>query len=365
MGILYADSSCPEMDMEYRINGCGIRCISPEKMAQLFPDGKYPLAGETLFDNRKEATDRISLCETSFLVSAVHSHNSLFYKKIAYIKLIDGKYLILLKKRELLLRIVPAAIAAAAVAVAVIAVTSSGKQVEKEVGIIAPDYQTATEDEHIERAVTSNTRSIMRVILPSGTVDLANNFVDRADEDADLQVFITVNGEEQELLHKPVNIKNGSMQSTTLDFPSLTFEVLPGNYPGRALLSYADGGTEEIDLTIAVVTSTTGSVSISFSNHVTVDLETGDITLLYSQDSDATHDAIVQLIIGSEENAMVIAESGIIPGGAVLKKMTLDPSMQSRLTQGVYSGRLRLNFYNGSDVVTDVNTDIEVTVTVK
>lgn len=106
-----------------------------------------------------------------------------------------------------------------------------------------------------------------------------------------------------------------------------------------------------------------GSMSLIYSDQVSVDLATGKVGLFYQNPSDSTHSIVVQIIIQRGEEQYLVAESGSIDRGFMLTELTMAKDMQ--LSQGVYEGVMKLLFFDpltGERAVVDTNIPVEITV---
>ena len=142
-------------------------------------------------------------------------------------------------------------------------------------------------------------------------------------------------------------------------------ELKPGRYLSWAIFTAPDGTETKLPILVIIRNDYGGSMTIGYSDKVLVDRATGDITMRYDHGQDASHDCILQLILDNGGREYLLAQSGALHPGQTLNKMTLDAAAASRLTTGVYHGRLRVNLYNGESKLTDMNTDIEVEITVQ
>ena len=106
-----------------------------------------------------------------------------------------------------------------------------------------------------------------------------------------------------------------------------------------------------------------GSMSLIYSDQVSVDLATGKVGLFYQNPSESTHSIVVQIIIQRGEDQYLVAESGAIDPGFMLTDLTLSDDLQ--LAPGVYEGLLKLLFFDratGERAVVDTNIPADITV---
>lgn len=106
-----------------------------------------------------------------------------------------------------------------------------------------------------------------------------------------------------------------------------------------------------------------GSVSLTYSASVTVDLEQEKVSVFVENPERSTQDLIIQVLLKESENEeKVIAQSELIPSGYGIDEVDLQ---KDGLAKGEYDGVIRISYYNPDDgEKAMVNTDIPVTVTV-
>ncbi len=107
-----------------------------------------------------------------------------------------------------------------------------------------------------------------------------------------------------------------------------------------------------------------GAVSLTYSNEVTINLDSNEIKLLFQNPSRSTQDVVLQLIVVSGDTEVVIAQSEKLPPGYMLQTMGLLDT--ATLSAGTYAGRFNVLYYNpetGERAI--VNTNIPITITVK
>ncbi len=107
-----------------------------------------------------------------------------------------------------------------------------------------------------------------------------------------------------------------------------------------------------------------GSVTLSFSSGVTVDLSERKAHLYYGHVGESNHDLILQLVIQDT----VIAQTGVIKPGYQVTEVELLSNVQQDilLSPGVYEGKFVLLFYHpetGEKAM--MNSEIPQTITVQ
>ncbi len=104
-----------------------------------------------------------------------------------------------------------------------------------------------------------------------------------------------------------------------------------------------------------------GSVSITYSRDVTVNLEEETAGLYFANPSKSNHDMMLQIVIQNT----VVAQSGKLEPGKQLTELNLIKGIANRLSAGVYEGKFAIFYYHpetGEKSI--VNTEIPVTITV-
>ena len=231
---------------------------------------------------------------------------------------------------------------------------------------------------HSENTSSDNNNQITATItLPQGETkfDGSINSDVAKSENTDLNIYdgkakITVNLYVEDsthlLLQEFVKIEKGILPSVVLDFTKLDFELKPGIYTGTILIEYSDGTSIEKPLDVIIRENSSGSIGVTYSDKVTVDLTTSQIDLKYCV-SDATEDTIVQLVLISNGKEYLLAQSNRIKYSEDLTSLTLLENMKTMLQPGTYYGVLRINFDQSSNTnrVAGLSTDIEVEINVK
>lgn len=108
-----------------------------------------------------------------------------------------------------------------------------------------------------------------------------------------------------------------------------------------------------------------GSVSMIYSLNAEIDLTDSDIDILFKNPSKSNHDVALELYIENNGERVLIAKSGRIPAGNMLRDMDLMPDT-AILSEGIYEGIYKVIYYNPQTgeralVESDI-TDVEVTV---
>ena len=351
-----------DYDSSYKVRKREIACYSKDKMKELFPDGNFPVVGETLPRNKKKEIDTVELGGRSFRISEEDSHSSLLCRTKGYVSDGRGGYIVLLRRNFLILWIL-LGILGVGLALALLLRP-------KESGILPPDYdvpddpnavvETVPEEEEPEDHVT--------VHLPKGDVelDIHSDTGLKAGESGHIEIAFTVDGTEYKLLENAIKVKSdGTYPDLQIDFTKLRVELKTGRYLGWVRFTSADGTVTRLPILIVIRNTYGGSMTIGYSDRVLVDRATGGITMRYDHGKDASHDCILQLILDSGDSEVLLSQSGALHPGQSLSTMTAESGALSRLRSGVYHGRLRINLYNGESKLTDMNTDIEVTITVQ
>lgn len=104
-----------------------------------------------------------------------------------------------------------------------------------------------------------------------------------------------------------------------------------------------------------------GSVDLMFQDKVSIDLSDNAATLYYGNPSQSTQDVLLQIIVQDK----LIAQSGRIVPGNLVKKLDLAEGATDILEPGGYDGKLVLSFYNpDTGEKATLNTEIPVKITV-
>ncbi len=104
-----------------------------------------------------------------------------------------------------------------------------------------------------------------------------------------------------------------------------------------------------------------GSVSLTYSRDVSIDLSDKKASLLFANPSRSNQDAAIQLVIGDN----VIIRSGTLSPGHQVTTLDLSKDAEKQLSAGSYEGKFVVSFYDRqSHEKAMINTEIPVTVTV-
>lgn len=145
-----------------------------------------------------------------------------------------------------------------------------------------------------------------------------------------------------------------------------TFKSAPVVAPDYPLPPEDDKSTEiKNDNTVRNNTEHKNHASIKISREVSIDLNSKVVNFHYQNFNASNKDAVVTLCILKDNNEYAIARTGLIKSGKEIKIMDLfDDSI--KLTQGVYKGRIKIDFYDettGEKAATSTDfDDVEVTV---
>ena len=349
-----------DYDKTYKVKKREVDCYSKKKMKDIFPDGNYHVIGETLPRNKEEEIDRITLADKEFIVSEEDSHSSLFTRTAGYVNNGKGEYIILLRRNFLLLWILLGILAVTAALIILL---------PKDSGILPPDYELVENDPNAVTELDENEpEDHVTVHLPKGDVelDIHSDTGLKPGETGTVKIILTVDGVDYVILEDAITVLgDGTYPDLQIDFTKVHVELRPGRYLGWVIFTAPDGTVTKLPILIMIRNTYGGSVTVEYSMQATVDRATGNITMKYKHGLDASHDCVLQLILDNGGNEYLLSQSGALHPGQTLTAMTLDPDMASQLTSGVYHGRLRVNLYNGEKKTTNMNTDIEVSITVK
>lgn len=104
-----------------------------------------------------------------------------------------------------------------------------------------------------------------------------------------------------------------------------------------------------------------GSVSLSYSKEVTIDISDGTAELYFANPGKSNQDIVLQIVIQGE----VIVQSGTLKPGNQVSSLNLLEGAAKKLAAGGYDGTFMVLYYNpdtGEKAV--VNTEIPITITV-
>lgn len=105
-----------------------------------------------------------------------------------------------------------------------------------------------------------------------------------------------------------------------------------------------------------------GSVNLTYSKQVKIDLHNGIANLLFANPGKSNQDVVLQIII--QDN--VIVQSNLIKPGNQVKKLKLLNGKSELLSEGTYDGKLNVLYYDPKTAEKAiVNTEIPITVTVE
>ena len=108
--------------------------------------------------------------------------------------------------------------------------------------------------------------------------------------------------------------------------------------------------------------STGGSVRLTYSDQVTVDLTDEVASLYFGNPGQSNQNMILRIVIQDT----VIAQSGIIPAGYQVQTLSLISDNAFLLQAGRYSGKFVIYYYDQkTDELATINTEIPITVVVE
>ena len=107
-----------------------------------------------------------------------------------------------------------------------------------------------------------------------------------------------------------------------------------------------------------------GSVSLSYSNVVSIDLSTKEIKMYFKNPTKSTQSMIIQVMLKNNDDYLVIGQTNRIPSGySVYKTQLLDVV---KLEKGGYDGMFNVLYYDEeTEEKAIVNTNIPITIDVK
>lgn len=107
-----------------------------------------------------------------------------------------------------------------------------------------------------------------------------------------------------------------------------------------------------------------GSVSLSYSDKVAIDLSNKEIKLYFKNPTSSTHDMVLELVITQNDKVVVLGKSDLLPVGYAIYKLDLDN--EKVLKHGGYDGKFRVYYYDdNTKEKAIVNTKIPVAIAVE
>lgn len=133
--------------------------------------------------------------------------------------------------------------------------------------------------------------------------------------------------------------------------------------PDFALLE-VDPNAEEMEDDGGEASSTAGggSVVLNYTYDVSVNLSSKKVELYFGLPSRSNRDAVLQLVVGDT----LLAQSGRLPPGYQVSRLTLREDAAKRLKKGGYKGELRVLYYNdetGERAILDTKIEVDIAVT--
>ena len=104
-----------------------------------------------------------------------------------------------------------------------------------------------------------------------------------------------------------------------------------------------------------------GSVSLTYSNEVDIDLSSGKVDLLFANPGRSNQDMVLQIVI----QGRVLLQSGRITPGNQVTELELEQNALEMLSPGGYEGSFLIFYYdltNGEKAM--VNTEVPIIITV-
>ena len=107
-----------------------------------------------------------------------------------------------------------------------------------------------------------------------------------------------------------------------------------------------------------------GAVSLSYSNVVSIDLDSKKAKLYFKNPSKSRENVVLEIVVKQGEKEVVVAKSGVIPTGYAIYEMKLNKN--ARLAKGGYNGLFKVMYYDEDTSEKQiVNTEIDITIDVK
>lgn len=345
-----------------------LRFLSKSSFDEAVENGMtYRIAGKTMLKEADKDEERV-LCfhDQRYCLTAGR-----LTRCVGYIPVGDGQFVEYRQSLLLLLILLLAAMALIGTEVW-IALPKASK------AVLAPDYALAEVDKNQEILEEDTFTHTLAIEIPNGYVSFVNAMLDFENEELrasnaeftekaysgplHVKAYMTTEEAEYLVFDSDQVLNEGMLVDALLDFTILKTELISGLYNGRLILDYGGGQQIESPLVVAIHTRKGGTMDIGFSPIAEVVRSSSSVSMSYTSGTSATHDTIVQLILVKDETEYLLAESGVVKPGKSLSKMELKRWSADLLEDGVYSGYLRLNFFDEKDKQADpsMTTDIDI-----
>ena len=105
-----------------------------------------------------------------------------------------------------------------------------------------------------------------------------------------------------------------------------------------------------------------GSVTLTYSDQVTVDLSEKTASLIFANPKKSNQDMVLQIVVQD----VIVAQSGRLVSGNQISMLSLTDDALAKLNVGGYEGKFVIFFYNQvSGEKATVNTEIPIKISVK
>ncbi len=106
-----------------------------------------------------------------------------------------------------------------------------------------------------------------------------------------------------------------------------------------------------------------GSVSLSYSDKVSIDLSKKEIQLYFKNPSKSTHNMVLEVVIEREGKETSLRKSDLLPTGYAIYKLDLT---NENIQEGGYDGEFKVYYYDEeTSEKAVVNTKIPITIAVE
>ena len=351
-----------QYDDDFVIHDKKVKCFSKSRLEKMHPDGNYSIIGETRKGNRKKELDTVELGGERLSVSEVGGHSRLLFRRVGYIQDVSGGYFLYLKPRWLILWLFLGLLAAGVSAALLLLPKEPAPDTTPPSPPMTTPIPTPVAPPDVAK-IKPETDTV-NISLPGGKLEfhMANDLSEL--DGAEVSVYLPHDGREDVIHRQTVTIRDGQLEGGTLDFLSLTFELLADDYDGRLVFTLPDGSTVEHPARIIVRSSKTAKMTIGYANEITLENASGEVTLFYEHGENATHDVILQVILLHDGAETLLGQSGIVHAGETVRSLPLDESAAD-IPAGRYDGWLRLFLVSGGSAAADTATDIEMHINVR
>lgn len=108
-----------------------------------------------------------------------------------------------------------------------------------------------------------------------------------------------------------------------------------------------------------------GSMSLVFSDEVSLNQNTGTVSVYYQNPAESDHNVVLQVIVSNGDKRYLVAQSGVLEPGYMVTELAANQNMGVNLVPGGYNGVFKLLFYDmttGERAMVDTEIPIKLAV---